>query len=49
VDWLPFEHLLDHVYALAVSSMSGEEREAWDAWLWSDPKREAKILSQLRG
>lgn len=47
MDWLPCEHLLDHVYALAVAHMNGEERERWDEWLWSDPQRQARILAQI--
>jgi hypothetical protein len=47
VDWVPFDHLLDHVYALAVASMDDAQREAWDEWLWSDPQREARIMAGL--
>ena len=49
MDLIPCDHLLDHVYALAVSGMTGEDREAWDVWLWSDPVREARLQQILRG
>jgi hypothetical protein len=47
VDLIPYGHLLDHIYALAVSGLDGAERETFDTWLWSDPAREAKLLAMI--
>jgi hypothetical protein len=41
------DHLLDHVYAMAVAPMDEQQRESFETWLWSNPAKEAKILTDL--
>jgi hypothetical protein len=44
---LPYEHGLNHIYAMLVDGADADQRDELDGELWSDPVRERKMMAAI--